>query len=172
MRGHAAWISVLTSGLGLVTVLLTGCPKIPVLTPEPSAGGAGTLAARQGAPSGSTSSTGYAATAALSDVHFDLDRSAIRPADQPVLDANAGWLKSNGVARLLLEGYADERGSAAHNRALGERRAAAVRDALVARGIEASRISIRSYGEQRPLCTDRTDPCWARNRRVHFLVSR
>jgi peptidoglycan-associated lipoprotein len=168
MRGHATRISALASGLGLVTVLLTGCPKTPVLTPEPSAGGGATPAAPQTTPSGSTD---YATTTALRDVHFDVDRSAIRPADQPVLDANAAWLKRNTEARLLLEGYADERGSTAHNRALGERRAAAVRDALVARGIEASRISTRSYGEQGPLCTDRTDPCWAKNRRVHFHVS-
>jgi len=115
-------------------------------------------------------SNAYAATTALGDVHFDVDRAAILPGDQAVFDSNVDWLKSNTSVRLLLEGFADERGTMTHNRALGERRAAAVRDALVANGIEASRISIRSYGEEHPVCAARTDPCWARNRRVQFLV--
>jgi peptidoglycan-associated lipoprotein len=158
MKGRAARTSFLASGLALATVLLTGCPKTPVLVPDAS--------------SGAASSTRYVKTTELGDVHFAVDRAAILPADQRVLDANAAWLKSNAQARLLLEGFADERGTPVHNQALGERRAVAVRDALVAQGIEASRISIRSYGEQHPLCADRTDPCWAKNRRVQFLVSR
>jgi len=158
MKGYAARTCLLTSGLVLTTVLLTGCPKTPVLTPDASSG------ASAAAPT-------YVKTAALGDLHFDLDRAVIRPADQHRLDANAAWLKSNGY-RLLLEGFADERGTPQHNQALGERRAAAVRDALVAHGIDASRISIRSFGEHQPLCTDRTDVCWAKNRRVQFLVSK
>jgi peptidoglycan-associated lipoprotein len=131
------------------------------LVPEGSSGGASRQTSR---------STGYVDAATLADVHFDVDRAAIRPPDQSVLDANAAWLRANTGVRLLLEGHADERGLAAHNRALAERRAAAVRNALVARGVEASRIAIRTYGEERPVCSDRTDPCWAKNRRVHFLV--
>lgn len=156
MTGHTARTCLLTSFLAIATMLLTGCPKTPVLVPE--SGGGGT--------------TGYGASTALGDLHFSVDRTEILPADRRVLDANVGWLRSNVEARLLLQGFADERGSTAYNRELGERRAAAVRDALVARGIEAARISIRSYGEGDPLCAEPTDACWARNRRVRFLVSR
>jgi peptidoglycan-associated lipoprotein len=150
---HAVRTCLLTSALSVVALLLTGCPKTPVLAPEASTGV-------------------YVITSALGNVHFDVDRAVIRPADQTVLDANVSWLKSNAEVRLMLEGFADERGTNAHNRVLGEQRAAAVRDALVANGIEASRISIRSYGEAQPLCAERTDVCWAKNRRVQFLVSR
>ena len=165
MNGHAVRASILTTGLVLTAMLLAGCPKTPVLTPDASSGASGAQAHNAAnAPS-------YALTPALKPLHFDLDRSVIRPVDQRVLDANAAWLKSNGY-QVLLEGFADERGTPQHNQALGERRAAVVRDALVAHGIDASRISIRSFGEQQPLCNDRTDLCWSKNRRVQFLVSK
>jgi peptidoglycan-associated lipoprotein len=147
-------------------VLLTGCPKTPVLVPDAGSSASGA----QPRPQASAPTSTYGKTPALKDVHFDLDRAVIRPVDQRVLDANAAWLKSNGH-QLLLEGFADERGTPEHNQVLGERRAAAVRDALVAHGIDASRISIRSFGEQHPQCSERTDLCWAKNRRVQFLVS-
>lgn len=153
------------SGLILSTVLLTGCPKTPVLAPE---AGAGSGKAKEPRPA--ATSTDYAPTAALKDVHFDVDRSMIRPEDEPVLDANARWLESHRTARLLIEGHADERGATAHNVALAERRAKATRDALVARGVDVSRITVKTYGEQRPLCTEPTGACWAMNRRANFLV--
>jgi peptidoglycan-associated lipoprotein len=168
MNGHAARTYLLTAGLVLTTVVLTGCPKTPVLAPDASSGASGGRAHRQASARGASPS--YVKTTALGDLHFDVNRAVIRLADQRKLDANAAWLKSNGH-RLLLEGFADERGTPEHNRALGERRAAAVRDALVAHGIEASRISVRSFGEEQPLCGDRTDLCWAKNRRVQFMVS-
>jgi peptidoglycan-associated lipoprotein len=107
---------------------------------------------------------------ALKDIHFEVDRAAIRPADAAALDANAQWLKANPSVLVLVEGHADERGSDAHNLALGERRAKAAREALVARGVPPARITIRAYGEQRPACTEQGDACWAKNRRAHFLV--
>jgi peptidoglycan-associated lipoprotein len=178
MKGSVARTYLLAPGLVLTAILLTGCPKTPGVAPEANTGTGGS-AQRQtaapsrppGAPTRTVRSNAYAATTALGDVHFNVDRAAILPGDQAVFDSNVDWLKSNAAVRLLLEGFADERGTTTHNRALGERRAAAVRDALVANGIEASRISIRSYGEDHPVCVDRTDPCWARNRRVQFLVS-
>jgi len=178
MKGSVARTCLVAPGLVLTAVLLTGCPKTPGVAPEANTGGTGGAAHRQtaapsrppGAPTRTVRSNAYAATTALGDVHFDVDRAAILPGDQAVFDSNVDWLKSNTSVRLLLEGFADERGTMTHNRALGERRAAAVRDALVANGIEASRISIRSYGEEHPVCAARTDPCWARNRRVQFLV--
>jgi peptidoglycan-associated lipoprotein len=70
----------------------------------------------------------------------------------------------------LIEGHCDERGTPEYNLALGERRAQAAMSYLVALGIQANRISIVSYGHQQPLCTERNEACWAKNRRAHFLV--
>jgi peptidoglycan-associated lipoprotein len=71
---------------------------------------------------------------------------------------------------VLIEGHCDERGTAEYNLALGERRAKAAMSYLVAHGVEASRVTIVSYGKERPLCTDRAEACWARNRRDMFLT--
>src|SRR5262249_19974240 len=156
-----------------------------VLTPTAGTGSTGATAgqssataAQPSATAGQSSATtgqrstasGYASTPALRDVHFDFDRASIRPDDEKILDANAEWLQTNRGAQVLIEGHADERGTHAHNMALGERRAQATRDALIARQVDPARISIRVYGEQRPVCTQQTDPCWAKNRRAHFLV--
>jgi peptidoglycan-associated lipoprotein len=110
------------------------------------------------------------AVAALKDVNFDFDKYDIRPADAKVLDTNAAWLKTNARNLLLIEGHCDERGTPEYNLALGERRAKAAMSYLVALGIPASRISIISYGEERPLCRESGEACWAKNRRAHFLV--
>jgi peptidoglycan-associated lipoprotein len=112
----------------------------------------------------------FVETPALRDVHFDFDRYEIRPQDKEILKGNAEWLTANPRALLLIEGHADERGTNEYNLALGERRAKATRDYLVSLGIDAARITLISYGEERPLCTERTEACWARNRRAHFLV--
>jgi peptidoglycan-associated lipoprotein len=107
----------------------------------------------------------------LPDVYFDLDRHTLRPDAQKILDANAVWLRGNVDAQVLIEGHTDERGTDAYNLALGQQRATAARDYLVAHGVAAGRISLISYGEQQPQCTARTEECWARNRRAHFRVS-
>jgi peptidoglycan-associated lipoprotein len=107
---------------------------------------------------------------ALQDIHFDFDRYAIRPEDARILDANAQWLKSNAKALILIEGHCDERGTEAYNLALGERRAHAAMAHLVSRGISQSRITLVSYGEERPGCPARNEACWAQNRRAHFAV--
>jgi peptidoglycan-associated lipoprotein len=112
----------------------------------------------------------FTAVAALKDVNFDFDKYDIRPADAKVLDANAAWLKTNARNLLLIEGHCDERGTPEYNLVLGERRAKAAMSYLVALGIPASRISIISYGEERPLCRESGEACWAKNRRAHFLV--
>jgi peptidoglycan-associated lipoprotein len=155
------------------------------------AGGAGSMAgggagsgaggAGGGAGSGMAGATGttipslpspkeFVETSSLRDVYFDFDRYDIRSGDKTVLDENAQWLKSNQGALLLIEGHCDERGTNEYNLALGERRAKATRDYLVSVGIDAGRITVISYGEERPVCTDKAEPCWMKNRRAHFLV--
>jgi len=108
--------------------------------------------------------------AGLRDVHFDFDRAALRPEDARVLDANARWLLAHAGTLVLIEGHADERGTNEYNLSLGETRSRVTRDQLVARGVVASRITILSYGEERPMCRETSEACWAHNRRAHFLV--
>jgi len=103
-------------------------------------------------------------------VHFDFDKAVIRSGDAKILDASAGWLKANPEQLLLIEGHCDERGTNEYNLALGERRAKAAMSYLVSRGVQASRITLISYGKERPLCTEKAERCWAQNRRDHFLV--
>jgi peptidoglycan-associated lipoprotein len=79
-------------------------------------------------------------------------------------------VKGHARALVLIEGHCDERGTNEYNLALGERRARAARDYLTSAGVPESRITIVSYGEERPLCTERTEVCWAQNRRAHFLI--
>jgi peptidoglycan-associated lipoprotein len=112
----------------------------------------------------------FVETSALKDIFFEFDKYEIRPGDAKILEENARWLKQNGNALLLIEGHCDERGTNEYNLALGERRAKATRDHLVSLGIEGSRITVISYGEERPLCTERAETCWTKNRRAHFLV--
>ena len=106
----------------------------------------------------------------LPDIHFDFDRYEIRPEDTKTLDTNAEWLRSNPNVQLLIEGHCDDRGTNEYNTALGEHRARSARNYLIGQGIKASRISVISYGEERPLCTEQSETCWSENRRGHFLV--
>jgi peptidoglycan-associated lipoprotein len=106
----------------------------------------------------------------LKDIFFDFDKYDIRPEDAKTLDANASWLKANPNQLVLIEGHCDERGTNEYNLALGERRAKAAMNYLVSQGVQASRITIISYGEERPTCTDKNEGCWSKNRRSHFLV--
>ena len=103
-------------------------------------------------------------------IYFDFDKSVIRPGDAKILDASAAWLKQNANQLLLIEGHCDERGTNEYNLALGDRRAKAAMNYLVAQGISADRVTIVSYGEERPVCTEHNEACWSKNRRDQFLV--
>jgi len=106
----------------------------------------------------------------LKPIHSEFDKSNIRPADAKILDASAAWLKANPNQLVLIEAYCDQRGTREYNLALGERRAKAAQAYLVAKGVEASRITIVSYGSERPLCKETTAACYASNRRTQFLT--
>src|SRR5262245_35717218 len=112
----------------------------------------------------------YMPNAALKDIYFDFDKSNVRPGDAKILDASATYLKSNPNELVLIEGHCDERGTAEYNLALGERRAKAAMNYLVAQGIDASRFTLVSYGKERPVCTEKTEACWAQNRHDRFLT--
>jgi peptidoglycan-associated lipoprotein len=106
----------------------------------------------------------------VKDIFFDFDKYNIRPGDAKILDENATWLKANPGQLVLIEGHCDERGTVEYNLALGERRAKAAMNYLVAQGVQASRFTVISYGKERPFCRESNEACWSQNRRDHFLV--
>ena len=138
----------------------TAPPAPPSVTPPPTAP----------APVTPPKPSQYAASDALKDIHFAFDKADIRRGEVKTLDANGTWLKAHDSSLVLIEGHCDERGTVEYNLALGERRAKAAMSYLVSRGVPAGRITIVSYGKERPACTEHTQACWARNRRAHFLV--
>jgi peptidoglycan-associated lipoprotein len=106
--------------------------------------------------------------AELSDIYFDFDQYAIRGEARSVLEANAGFLKSQPNEDILIEGHCDERGTGAYNLVLGERRAQAAKRYLQELGVAPSRIQITSYGNESPFCGEHSEACWQSNRRAHF----
>jgi peptidoglycan-associated lipoprotein len=106
------------------------------------------------------------------DIYFDFDQYDIRPDAQTVLQEISTYLLKNTPVKILIEGHCDDRGTNEYNLALGDRRARAVRDYLVALGISSGRIETLSYGEEKPVCMEQTEDCWAKNRRAHFIVLR
>jgi peptidoglycan-associated lipoprotein len=108
----------------------------------------------------------------LPTVYFAFDKYDITPEMQAKIDAAADLGKADAAKSLnvKLEGNCDEWGSDEYNFALGLKRANAVKKALVADGIDAKRISMVSYGESNPVCTEHTKECWAKNRRVDFKL--
>jgi len=104
-------------------------------------------------------------------VYFDFDQYDIRSDARPILDAQAAWLMRWSSVRIRIEGNADERGTREYNFALGGRRAAAVRDYLVSRGVNPARIETISYGKERPIDPGSNEEAWARNRNAHTAIT-
>ena len=125
----------------------------------------------QPSPSGAAAGAGAAVASPLKDVFFDFDKSGIRDDQKSPLAEDVAWLKGNTRAKVTIEGHCDERGTAEYNLALGERRAKAVKDYLVAAGIPAERIATVSYGEERPFVLGHDESAWKWNRRGHFVIS-
>jgi peptidoglycan-associated lipoprotein len=107
----------------------------------------------------------------LGEIYFEFDKSDIRESERPTLAKNAETLKKFDFLKVTLEGYCDERGTIEYNLALGDRRAKAAYDYLVSLGVPADRLRTVSYGKEVQVCTEHTEECWQRNRRVHFTVS-
>ena len=149
-----------TPGSGSSSSTTPGTPGTPGTQPP----GSGTAT-----PGARPPVSEFAANPNLKDIYFDFDKYDIRPGDAKTLDGNATWLKGNNNL-VLIEGHCDERGTNEYNLALGERRAKATMNYLVSQGVQAGRITIISYGEERPICTEHNEACWARNRRAHFLT--
>jgi peptidoglycan-associated lipoprotein len=104
-------------------------------------------------------------------INFDYDKSDLRDDAKANLDAKIPILIANGNVTIRIAGHADDRGSGEYNLALGQRRAAAAKRYLVERGVAEGRIETTSFGEERPICTDQNDTCWAQNRRDEFEIT-
>lgn len=106
----------------------------------------------------------------LSDAFFDFDSYALSSEAKGTLEQNAKELKRVTASNITIEGHCDERGTKAYNLALGEKRANAAKDYLVALGVSGSRINTVSYGKERPFDEGHDDSAWAKNRRAHFVT--
>lgn len=162
---------------------LTGCPPPATTKPEAPAAAQAPAAAEKPAPAVRESPAPSSleaqrrgivpatpASSPLKDIHFDFDRYDLRADARATLKANADWLKANASARVEIEGHCDERGTNEYNLALGAKRAQAAKDYLVTLGIAAGRLSTISYGEELPVCKEKTEECWQNNRRARFVV--
>jgi peptidoglycan-associated lipoprotein len=113
--------------------------------------------------------------AKLEDALFDYDQSTIRTDASVALRDDVavirGILADYPNQKLVIEGHADERGSAEYNLALGDRRARAVEEFLSSQGIPGPQLAVVSYGKERPVCTDESESCWQRNRRAHVTAA-
>lgn len=169
----------------LVMILSVGCATTPsTTTPGPASSGPSQGGRGSGSPSISERATGPSsleaqrkgrtaetpATSPLHEIFFDFDRYDLRPEARETLKVNADWLKSNPSARVEIEGHCDERGTSEYNLALGAKRAQAAKDYLITLGIAAGRLSTISYGEELPVCTEKNEQCWQRNRRARFVI--
>ncbi len=103
-------------------------------------------------------------------VLFTVDQSGLRPDAINILNGQVKWLKEKKFLPITIEGHADEQGTREYNLALGARRATAVREFLLAKGIEQDRISIVTYGKERPLRVCSNEECWSKNRRAVTIV--
>lgn len=112
----------------------------------------------------------YVTVPELKSLYFDFDKSGLRSDAVDALSGNVTWLKENADTFVMIEGNADERGTAEYNLALGDRRAKSAVDYLEANGIAKDRMSTVSYGKERPACTDATEECRVQNRRADFRV--
>ena len=163
-----------TTKLGLsllvTAVFLAGCASTPDPEPETPAPDYTTPAATPDptpTPDYSEPAPAPVQVVLGTTVYFDFNQSALRRETRTLLTAHADRLKANPVA-ILLEGYADERGTREYNMALGERRALAVRDFLRSEGVT-STIDVVSYGEERPVATGSNEAAWQANRRVEIV---
>ncbi len=146
------------------------------MSPAGTGPGGGTTVSGPSGPASTTTYYGGVSPAGggsgLADIFFGFDESTLSPEARQILDRNAEYLRRNPSLRVQIEGHADERGSTAYNLALGDRRATAARRYLESLGIDPSRLSTISYGEEKPFVRGSNEEAWAQNRRSHFVELR
>jgi peptidoglycan-associated lipoprotein len=140
----------------LVAVFAAGCTCKPHKMMDSADGNIGS--ATEGGP--------------LTDINFAFDSYALTDTAKGILKNNTDWLKANSAAKVQIEGHCDERGTNEYNMVLGANRARAAFNYYKTIGVDASRMSTISYGEQLPLDPGHNEAAWAKNRRDHFKIER
>ncbi len=159
--------------VGVAAVALAGCTKKTTTAeslPTPPSDNSAPVAAAPGAPVSNTPVPGshadFLASVSSDHILFDTDGYDVDAEDQATLRSQAQWLLRYPNKQITLEGHCDERGSREYNIALGERRANAAKNYLVTLGVNVSRISVISYGKERPVALGSDEAAWAQNRRA------
>jgi peptidoglycan-associated lipoprotein len=156
-----------------LVVLLSACSKKPVMDSEPLSAPVVNVAPAESAPLVETDVAPLVPQATiagsqLENIYFDYDSHTLSQAAQQALERNVALLRQESGLVVTIEGHCDERGSDEYNLALGEQRAAAVKNYLVAAGVAATRLTSISYGEERPAVDGNDEAAWSRNRRAAF----
>src|SRR5919107_1061721 len=159
---------------------LAGCPKKQTTLPDASNPQESTSADTDrttdsdvsGRPTDANEQAKQAAIQSGTIIYFDYDRAEIKPEFVPIVTAHAKYLNTNSANKIRLEGHSDERGSREYNIGLGERRAQAVRRALMLQGVTEAQITTVSYGEERPAVQGSDEAAYAKNRRVELVYGR
>ena len=161
----------------IIALTLTACKTTPEAVPEPTPEPEPTTDVDTKAapdPHDFTDSRNFDNPESLLSkrvIYFDFDKSTVRPEYRGIVSAHAAYTAAHSSARVTLEGHADERGTREYNLALGERRANAAKDFLVALGISPGRIRVISFGKERPVALGHDEPSWRQNRRAVTLVA-
>ncbi len=157
--------------LAAAVLLLAACADKP--KPDTTGNSNSTTVAPQAtAPSGPVPGSKEDFAQNVGDrVFFDFNESDIKPEGQAILEKQAKWLQTYGSLTVTVEGHCDDRGTREYNLALGERRANAVKKALVALGVPAARVSTISYGKERPAVVGDNEAAWAQNRRGVTVIN-
>jgi len=166
-----------------VAFLFTACETASNVAGDSASGSSSSSATAAGSTSSSASSSASNSTTAtqMSDaeklaqvgntVYFGFDSSELAGEAQATLDRQAAFLNVNPTMVVIIEGHADERGTREYNLALGDRRAVAVRDYLLAKGLNAARVRTVSYGKERPAVSGSNEEAWAKNRRAATVLN-
>ena len=166
-----------------VAFLFTACETASNVAGDSASGSSSSSATAAGSTSSSASSSASSSTTAtqMSDaeklaqvgntVYFGFDSSELAGEAQATLDRQAAFLNVNPTMVVIIEGHADERGTREYNLALGDRRAVAVRDYLLAKGLNAARVRTVSYGKERPAVSGSNEEAWAKNRRAATVLN-
>ena len=106
----------------------------------------------------------------LEPVYFAFNEYSLNAQSRKTLEDNASILKERGVNKIVVEGNCDDRGTISYNIVLGDKRAQEVKNYYIRLGVPAGNISVVSYGEEKPVCTENTDACWSENRRADTVI--